>query len=79
MKFKIETCSLENSVGEILDIHAVYNGEKYISLTIGESDTFSLVNELEVDVLCLTLKKLLKAVNGDSTTEVDMRIPGVGC
>ena len=78
MKFKIDSCNFQNSVGEFLDV-ILNNDENYISLKIEDSDVFSIDSELEIDILCQTLKKLLKAVNGDDLTEVDMRIPGVGC
>ena len=78
MKFQIDSCSFENSVGEYLDI-IVNSHEKYISLKVQDSDVFSLDSELEIDQLCQTLKKLLKAVNGVDTSEIDRRIPGVGC
>jgi hypothetical protein len=78
MKFQIDSCSFENSVGEYLDI-IVNSHEKYISLKVQDSDVFSLDSELEIDQLCQTLKSLLKAVNGVDTSEIDRRIPGVGC
>ena len=78
MKFNIDSCYMENSVGEYLDIK-VNNHEKFISLKIEDSDVFSIDSELEIDQLCQTLKKLLKAANGVDTNEIDMRIPGVGC
>ena len=78
MKFKIDSCNFQNSIGEFLDV-VLNNEEGDISLKIEDSGVFSIDSELEIDILCQTLKKLLKAVNGDDLTEVDMRIPGVGC
>lgn len=78
MKFNIDECHIKNSHGDYLDIELNYL-EKYITFKTETTGEFSLESELEIDILCQTLKKMFQAVNGGNTTEVDMRIPGVGC
>jgi hypothetical protein len=78
MKFHIDECHFKNAQDEYLDIEANYL-ENYITIRTTTTGEFTFENELEIDVLCQKLKEILKAVNGDSTKEIDCRIPGVGC
>ena len=78
MKFNIDDCHIQNSHGDYLDIK-LNHLEKYITVKTETTGEFSLESELEIDILCQTLKKMFQAVNGGNTTEVDHRIPGVGC
>lgn len=78
MKFNIDECHIKNSHGDYLDI-TLNHTEKYITLKTETTGEFSLESELEIDILCQTLKKMFQAINGDSMEEIDRRIPGVGC
>jgi hypothetical protein len=78
MQFKIDELHFRNSHGDYLDIE-INHLEKYISVKTDTTGEFSFESELEIDIVCQKLKEILKAVNGDNTHEVDMRIPGVGC
>ena len=78
MEFKIDVCHFESD-NDYLDI-TVHSLEGYITIsTTSFTGEFSIDSELEIDILCQTLKDLLKAAKGVNKEEIDRRIPGVGC
>jgi hypothetical protein len=78
MEFKIDECHFKNDVGEYLDI-TVNAEEKYVSVKTADFAGYSFSTEAEIDTFTQELKKLFRHVNGDTTIEIDMRIPYTNC